>query len=134
MSAYLPCKNPHLRSIGVGKENNRKIQSFGNKGRDYFISWVFTGMCSLDVGWEAAIHAMYLIFKNENTDSVPLIDAENSIDAFHSINREVFIHFVKIFALLLLHLFQIAIPAHLDYLLLEVVNENSQNVQHDGTS
>ena len=65
---------------------------------------------------------MYLIFKNENTDSVPLIDAENSVDAFNSVNREVFIHIVKIFALLLLHLFQISIPAHLDYLLLEVVN------------
>lgn len=91
-------------------------------------------MCRLDVGWEAAIHAMYLIFKKENTDSVPLIDAENSIDAFHSINREVFIHFVKIFGLLLLHFFQIAIPAHLDYLLLEAENENPQNVQYDGIS
>lgn len=49
-------------------------------------------MCRLDAWWEAAIHAMYLIFKNENTGSVPLIDAENSVDAFNSVNREALTH------------------------------------------
>ena len=62
---------------------------------------------------------MDLIFNDENADAVLLIDSEN---AFSSVNREVFIKNVQtIYTLLLLHLFQISIPSHLNCLLLEVV-------------
>ena len=69
------------------------------------------------IGWEAAINAMDSIFKDQNSDAALLIDAEN---AFNLVNREAFIHNVEIVCpLFLLHLIQIAIPVHLDCLLLE---------------
>ena len=46
-----------------------------------------------EAGSEAAIHAMEKIFKEESTEAVSLVDAEN---AFNSINREVFPHNISI--------------------------------------
>ena len=50
VSAYLPCKNPHLRSISVGKFLRRIIRKFRvlTIKEEYFISWIFAGMCRLD--------------------------------------------------------------------------------------
>ena len=92
-------KNPSLRPAGVVQFLRIII---GKVRVSTIKEEVISSVGSLQVcagheaGWEAAIHAMYSIFKNENTVTVPLIDAENSIDAFNSVNRETFVHIVKI--------------------------------------
>ena len=46
-----------------------------------------------DAGCEAAIHAMRMIFENDNTEGVLLVDARN---AFNSLNRESTLHNVQV--------------------------------------
>ena len=51
-------------------------------------------MCAgQDAGCEAAIHALWTIFQQEETKAVMLIDVSN---AFNSINRKAFLHNVKV--------------------------------------
>ena len=82
-------KNPGLRPIGVG-EVLRRIA--GKVVMKIAKNDVLKATGSLQVcaghksGAEAAIHAMHDIFKDEETEAVLLIDAEN---AFNSINRTV---------------------------------------------
>ena len=63
----------------------------------------------MKAGREAAIHVLDSILNDENTDAVLLMDAEN---AFNSINKEEFIHNVRLHTLLSIHLFQIVFPVH----------------------
>ena len=63
----------------------------------------------MKAGREAAVHVLDSILHDENTDAVLLMDAEN---AFNSINKEEFIHNVRLHALLSIHLFQIVFPVH----------------------
>ena len=44
-------------------------------------------------GCEAAVHAMFKMYKEERTEAVLLVDAEN---AFNSVNRKVFLHNVNV--------------------------------------
>ena len=46
-----------------------------------------------DAGSEAAIHVVYKMFKEEDTEAVLMVDASN---AFNSINRETFLHISKL--------------------------------------
>ena len=88
-------KNPGLRSFGAVESLRRII---GKVVVSAIKEEVISSVGSLQVyagqwiGYEV-IHATDLIFKEENTDAVLLIDAEN---AFNLINREAFIDSVKI--------------------------------------
>ena len=46
-----------------------------------------------DAGAEAAIHAMYDLFQQDETEGVLLVDVEN---AFNSINRKAMLHNISI--------------------------------------
>ena len=49
-----------------------------------------------DVGSEAAIHAIYYMFNEDDTEAVSMLDVSN---AFNSINREAFFTTQKYYAL-----------------------------------
>ena len=51
-----------------------------------------------DAGSEAAIHAVYDMFTEDDTEAVLMVDASN---AFNSINREAFLHNTKVVCLAL---------------------------------
>lgn len=102
IEAYLACrlipldKGPGVRPIGVG-EVIRRI--FGKtiintiKG-DIMKSAGSLQLCAgQQAGCEAAVHAMNEIFHEEAIDAIILVDASN---AFNSLNRNVFIHNIKI--------------------------------------
>jgi hypothetical protein len=89
-------KNPGLRPIGVGEILRRiagKVVIF--LVRDDVISSVGSlQVCAgHNAGSEALVHAMESIFHEENTEVVLLVDATN---AFNSVNRNVFLHNIKI--------------------------------------
>ena len=42
-----------------------------------------------EAGIEAAIHSMNMMYENENTDAILLVDANNG---FNSLNRQSFLH------------------------------------------
>ena len=73
----------------------------------------------LETKCETAAHVMDSILNDENTDAVLLIEAK--MLSFRLIENNLY-KVLKFYTLLLLNFFQIAIPLHLDYLLLEVVN------------
>ena len=50
-------------------------------------------MCGHQSGSEAAIHAMKIMYEDDNTDAILLVNAAN---AFNSINRRVLLHNIKI--------------------------------------
>ena len=85
-------KNPGLRPIGVG-EILRRIT--GKVIVSVLEKEVISSSGSLQVcagqeaGSEAAIHAMEKIFKEESTEAILLVDAEN---AFNWINRKAFLY------------------------------------------
>ena len=85
-------KNPGLRPIGVG-EVLRRIAGkdiMRISKNDVMRSVGPLQLCAGQYdGTEAAIHAMHHIFKNNESEAVLLIDAEN---AFNSINRKAMIH------------------------------------------
>ena len=90
LEGFLACrfiplnKNPGLRPIGVGKVIRRII-------RNVFVSVVCNGIISstgsLQVcasherGCEAAIHTMHIIFDDEKTEAVLLVDAANAFNS-----------------------------------------------------
>ena len=95
VSAYSPRQESRLKTYWCRwnfEENNRKSSSFSNEKRYYFVSWISTSMCRLWSWCEVAIYTMDLIFNDQNTDAILLIDAKN---AFNLINKEAFIHNVK---------------------------------------
>ena len=89
-------KPPGLRPIGVGEVLGRiagkAIMRISKN--DVMRSVGPLQLCaSQDAGAEAAIHAMHDIFKNNESEAVLLIDAENT---FNSINRKAMIHNISI--------------------------------------
>ena len=89
-------KNPGVRPIGIG-EVTRRVAGKCN-------SWVLCkdiqqaagllqAATGLQGGAEAAIHSMKLIFEQESTDGVILVDASN---AFNSLNRKAALHNIRI--------------------------------------
>ena len=89
-------KNPGLRPIGVG-EVLRRIAGkaiMRISKNDVMRSVGPLQLCAgRDADAESAIHAMHDIFKNNESEAVLLIDAEN---AFNSINRKAMIHNISI--------------------------------------
>ena len=120
LEAFLACrlipldKNPGIRPIGVG-EVLRRIAGkvVVHTVREDVISSVGSlQVCAgQEAGCEAAIHAMHSIFESEETEAVLLLDASN---AFNSINRNAFLHNVKV-VLLYLHMYKIVITIPQDY-------------------
>ena len=45
-----------------------------------------------EAGYEATIHAMHRIFKSNETEAIPMVDAEN---VFNSMNRKALLHNIK---------------------------------------
>ena len=89
-------KNPGVRPIGVGEVLRRIIGKC--------VGWVLKKdiqeaagplqtATGLQGGAEAAIHSMKLIFENEDTEAVILVDASN---AFNSLNRQAALHNIRI--------------------------------------
>ena len=102
LSALMACrlipldKNPGLRPIGIGEVLRRIIGKM--------VVWVLRPdlqqaagdlqMCVGQAGGcEAGVHAMHTIFQEEETHGIIQVDANN---AFNTINRNVFMHNIKI--------------------------------------
>ena len=89
-------KNPGLRPIGIGETLRRIIGKTVARllKQDVVDSVGSLQVCAgQDAGCEAAIHALWTIFQQEETEAVMLIDVSN---AFNSINRKAFLHNVKV--------------------------------------
>ena len=102
LEAYLACrlipldKNPGIRPIGVGEILRRivgkMITAFAKK--DILISSNPLQMSSGHAsGCETAIHAMYDIYEEDETEGVLLVDASN---AFNAVNRKMMLHNIEI--------------------------------------
>ena len=101
LEAYLAClipldKNPGIRPIGVGEILRRivgkMITAFAKK--DILISTNPLQMSSGHAsGCETAIHAMYGIYEEDETEGVLLVDASN---AFNAVNRKMMLHNIEI--------------------------------------
>ena len=89
-------KKPGIRPIGVGEVLRRIIGKM--------VSWTFGDeikrsagplqtCANHSAGSEAAIHSMKVVFDNEATDAILLIDASN---AFNSMNRNVAMHNIRV--------------------------------------
>ena len=85
-------KNPGLRPIGVG-EVLRRIAGKVTVSvlKEYVIKYTGTlQVCNgQEAGIEVAIHSMNMMYEDENTDGILLVDANN---AFSSLNRQLFLH------------------------------------------
>ena len=89
-------KDPGLRPIGVGEVLRRIIgKSISRLASDAIkdAAGPLQTCAGHGAGAEAAIHAMYTIFKDEGTDAVLLIDATN---AFNRLNRTAALHNIQI--------------------------------------
>ena len=88
-------KMPGLRPIGVGEVLRRIIGKvvMSTLKTDVVESCANSQMCGHKSGSEAAIHAMKVMYENNDTDAVLLVDAEN---AFNSLNRKAFLHNIGI--------------------------------------
>lgn len=102
LESFLSCKliplnkNPGVRPIGVGEVLRRiigraVITTLKNNIMDTAgCSQLCAGQRS---GCEAAVHALHLMFEEEDCDAILLVDADN---AFNRINRKVFLHNIRI--------------------------------------
>ena len=89
-------KNPGLRPIGIGESLRRII------GKTVMMN-VKNDVCQCvgslqtcagqEAGIEATIHAMRELFQDESNDGIILVDVSN---AFNAVNRETFLHNIKI--------------------------------------
>ena len=89
-------KNPGLRPIGVGEVLRRiagKVVMFIAKKDVKEAAGSLQVCAGQESGSEAAVHAIYDIFKKDETEAVLLVDAEN---AFNSINRKAMLHNISI--------------------------------------
>ena len=102
LEAYVACrlipldKDPGIRPIGVGEVLRRiigKTISRVAKSQIREAAGPLQTCASHGAGAEAAIHAMRIIFQQEGTDGVLLIDASN---AFNCMNRSVALYNVQI--------------------------------------
>ena len=84
-------KNPGLRPIGVGQVLRRiagMVVMNISKKDVMNVAGSLQVCAGQEAGAEAAIHAMYDIYNDEQWETVLLVDAEN---AFNSINKNVMI-------------------------------------------
>ena len=89
-------KSPGLRPIGIGEVPQRMVgKSIATILKDDIKNSIGAlQVCAgQDAGCEAAVHAMRRMFEQDETEAVLLVDAAN---AFNSVNREVFLHNIKI--------------------------------------
>ena len=84
-------KNLVLRPIGVGevpRRITRKVIVSVSKNEAIGFTGSLQVCAGQEAGTEAAVHLLNLLYNEENTDAVLLVDARN---AFNSLNREVFL-------------------------------------------
>ena len=102
LAAFLACrlipldKQPGVRPIGIGEVLRRVIGKIVMKllRKDILKATGSLQLCAgQDAGSEAAIHAVYDMFNEDDTEAVLMVDASN---AFNSINREAFLHNTKV--------------------------------------
>ena len=103
LSCRLPCmqinpldKQPSVRPIGTGEVLRRLIGKRVMKRlrKDILKETGSLRLCAgQDAGSEAAIHAVYDMFNEDNSEVVLAVDASN---AFNSTNREAFLHITKV--------------------------------------
>ena len=107
LAAFLACrlipldKQPGVGPIGTGDVLRQVIGKIVMRllRNDILKAGGSLQLCAgQDAGSEAAIHAVYDMFNEENTEAVLMVDASN---AFNSINREVFLHKTKVLYLAL---------------------------------
>ena len=84
-------KNPGLRPIEVGEVSRRIAGSYCFSSEDDVIKCTGTlQVCAgQEAGIEAAIYLMNMMYEDENTDVILLVDA---INAFNSLNRQSSLH------------------------------------------
>ena len=119
LEAFVACrlipldKNPGVRPIGISEVTRRVVGKC--------INWVLRKdiqqaagplqvATGLQGGTEAAIHSMKLIFEQDSTDGVILVDASN---AFNSLNRKAALHNIQIicpeFSTVLINTYQLTV-------------------------
>ena len=89
-------KQPSVRPIGTGEFLRRVIGKRVMKRlrKDILKETGSLRLCAgQDAGSEAAIHAVYDMFNEDNSEVVLAVDASN---AFNSTNREAFLHITKV--------------------------------------
>ena len=89
-------KNPGLRPIGVGEVLRRiagKVVMYISKKDVKEAAGSLQVCAGQEAGSEAAVHAIFDIFQNDDTEAVLLVDADN---AFNSINRKAMLHNISI--------------------------------------
>ena len=85
-------KNPGVRLIGVGEILRRiigKAINWISKDNMQESAGLLQTVTSLTAGAEAAVHSVWLIFKDSSTEAIILVHANN---AFTNINRKVALH------------------------------------------
>ena len=85
-------KNPGVRLIGVGEILRRiigKAINWISKDNMQESAGLLQTVTSLKAGAEAAVHSVWLIFKDSSTEAIILVHANN---AFTNINRKVALH------------------------------------------
>ena len=102
LAAFLACrlipldKQPGVRPIEIGEVLRRAIGKIVMKllRKDILKARGSLQLCAgQDARSEAAIHAVYDMFNEDDTEAVLMVDASN---AFNSINRESFLHNTKL--------------------------------------
>ena len=89
-------KQPYYRPIRIDKVLRQVIRKIVMKllRKDVLKATGFLQLCAgRDTGSEAAIHAVYNMFNEDDTEAILMVDASN---AFNSIKREPFLHNTKV--------------------------------------
>ena len=103
IEAFVACrliplvKNPGLRPVGVEEtlcQITGKVIALAIKKEGISSAGSLQVCAGYEAGFEAAIHTVEKIFKEESTEAVSLVDAVN---AFNSVNRKVFFYNISIF-------------------------------------
>ena len=92
MSLHTKDKNPGLPTVGVGEVLRRiagKVAVSFLKEEIIKCTGTLQVCAGQEGGTEAAIHSMNMMYEDENTDVVQLVD---TINAFNSLNRQSFLH------------------------------------------
>ena len=98
IEAFLSCrlissdKNPGLGPIGVGEVLRRiagKIIASVLKEDVIKCTGTLQVCCGQEADIEAAVHSMNMMYEDENTDAILLVDASNT---FNSLNRQLFLY------------------------------------------
>ena len=119
LEAFVACrlmpldKNPGVRPISTGEVTRRivaKCISWGLRKDIQQAAGLLQTPTGLQGGAETAIHPMKLIFEQDSTDGVILVDASN---AFNSLNRKGALHNIRIiypkFSTVLINTYQLSV-------------------------